>query len=82
MTDICPARRWQIKVTGNYPAKTTHKPAVKKSLSKSGFNPPKHEVDALARCILPAIQAYFNTEAGRSEFTEWMASRKSDNISA
>ncbi len=82
MTDIYPARRWQIKITGHYPSKTTHKPTVNKSLGKDGFNPPKHEVDALARCILPAIQAYFNTEEGRSEFAEWMSSRKRDSISA
>ncbi|HCC35338.1 MAG TPA: hypothetical protein DEQ02_06765 [Ruminococcaceae bacterium] len=82
MTDIYPARCWQIKITGHYSSKTTHKPTAKKSFAKDGFNPPKHEIDAFARCILPAIQAFFNTEAGRSEFAEWMAAHKRNNISA
>jgi hypothetical protein len=36
---------------------------------------PKHEINALAICILPAIQIYFNTEAGRREFMEWAKNR-------
>jgi hypothetical protein len=32
------------------------------------FRPPQHEIEAFARCVLPAIQAYFESEAGRQEF--------------
>jgi hypothetical protein len=46
------------------------KTPVKKPPSTSGFKPPQHEINAFARCIPPAIQAYFNTEAGQREFEE------------
>ena len=71
MTDIYPERRWQVAISGYYPPKTTPKPRKRKPAAKGEFNPPKHEIDAFARCILPAIQAYFDTEAGRREFMEW-----------
>ena len=32
---------------------------------------PKHEVEGLAHSVLPAIQAYFNSELGKREFAEW-----------
>jgi hypothetical protein len=37
------------------------------------FNPPQHEIEAVARCILPAIQAYFESEEGQRAFAEWKA---------
>lgn len=37
---------------------------------------PKHEVDALARCLLPDIQAYFASEEGQREYREWEAQQK------
>lgn len=37
---------------------------------------PKHEVDALARCLLPDIQAYFESEEGKREYAEWEAQQK------
>jgi len=72
MTDIYPNRRWQVTISGYYPPKTAPKTHRKKPPQKGAFNPPKHEIDAFARCILPAIQAYFDTEAGRREFMEWV----------
>jgi len=32
---------------------------------------PKHEIEALARVILPEIQKYFESEQGKREFEEW-----------
>jgi hypothetical protein len=32
---------------------------------------PGHEVEALARCFLPAIREYYETEEGKSAFAEW-----------
>ena len=32
---------------------------------------PQYEIDALARCILPKIQAYFESEEGKKEFERW-----------
>ena len=34
-------------------------------------NIPKHEIEALARCLLPEIQKLFESEEGQREFEEW-----------
>ena len=39
---------------------------------------PVHEVDALARILLPKIQAFFESEEGRREFAEWKAQKEED----
>lgn len=31
----------------------------------------EHEVEALARCLLPEIQKFFESEEGKREFEEW-----------
>jgi len=43
---------------------------------------PKHEVDSFARCIFPAIQAYFNSEVGKREFAEWKEKQQESEKSA
>ncbi len=37
---------------------------------------PDFEIDSLARALLPAIQAYFETEEGQREFAEWQSERQ------
>ena len=32
---------------------------------------PEHEIEALAKCFLPDIIEYFNSEEGKKEFEEW-----------
>lgn len=32
---------------------------------------PKYELEALARCFLPDIKAYFESDKGRQEFEKW-----------
>ena len=32
-----------------------------------------HKVEALARVLLPEIQAFFESEEGQREYTEWKA---------
>ena len=32
---------------------------------------PEHEIEALAKCFLPDILDYFNSEEGQKEFEEW-----------
>ena len=34
---------------------------------------PKHRIDSLARCLLPQMQTYFNSEEGKREFEKWKA---------
>ena len=36
-----------------------------------GTGIPKHEIDALVRCLLPEIQKFFESEEGKREFKEW-----------
>lgn len=38
-----------------------------------GAGIPYHEVEALARILLPEIQAFFQSEEGQREFAEWKA---------
>lgn len=56
--------------------KSASKPKPK---SQSAFNPPKHEIEAFARCILPAIQAYFESEDGKREFAIWQQKQQTEN---
>jgi len=36
-----------------------------------GTGMPKHEVEVLARCLLPEIQKFFESEEGKREFETW-----------
>ncbi len=36
---------------------------------------PQKEIDALARCLLPTIQTFFESEEGKIEFAKWQAER-------
>ena len=39
---------------------------------------PQHAIEAIARCILPDIIAYYETEEGQREFREWKAKRDAE----
>ena len=43
----------------------------KKQPSDYGTGIPKHEIEALARCLIPEIQKFFESEDGQREFEEW-----------
>ena len=45
----------------------------KKNENDYGTGIPKHEVEALARILLPEIQKFFESEEGQKEFAEWKA---------
>ncbi len=34
-------------------------------------NIPPHKIEAIARCLLPDILAYYESEEGQREFAEW-----------
>ena len=42
---------------------------------------PDFVLDSLARALLPAIQAYFETEEAQKEFAEWQAERQKKKLS-
>jgi len=45
-------------------------------ITESNIHIPQHEIDALARCLLPEIQKFFESPEGKREFEEWQKSRK------
>ena len=51
---------------------------AKKKLNDYGTGIPLHEVDALARVLLPEIQAFFESEEGQLEFREWKEQQKQE----
>lgn len=44
---------------------------AKKKPNDYGTGIPLHEVEALARVLLPEIQKFFESEEGQWEFKEW-----------
>lgn len=48
---------------------------AKKKPNDHGTGIPLHEVEALARILLPQIQAFFESEEGQKEFAEWKKKR-------
>ena len=43
-----------------------------------GTGIPDHEMEALARCLLPEIQKFFESEEGKREFAEWQAQQQAE----
>jgi hypothetical protein len=43
---------------------------------------PKHEIEAIARCLLPDIIAFFESEEGRKEFEEWKRQQESNKANS
>lgn len=41
-------------------------------------NIPEHKIEAIARCLLPDILKYYESEEGQREFTEWKAQREAE----
>lgn len=44
-------------------------------MAASKWNIPKHELETLARCFLPDIQAFFESEKGRKEYEKWQKTK-------
>lgn len=54
--------------------------ARKKKVNNYGTGIPYHEVEALARVLLPEIQAFFESEEGQREFAEWKAQQEQNKV--
>ena len=54
--------------------------ARKQKINGYGTSIPVREVDALARVLLPEIQAFFESEEGQREFAEWKAQQEQDKV--
>ena len=49
---------------------------AKKNQTYYGTGIPLHEVEALARVLLPEIRKFFESEEGQREFEEWKEQRE------
>lgn len=43
---------------------------------------PQHQIEAIARCIMPDILAFYESEEGRREFAEWKKQREAERQEA
>ena len=43
---------------------------------------PQHQIEAIARCIMPDILAFYESEEGQREFAEWKKQREADRQEA
>jgi len=41
-------------------------------------NIPQYKIEAIARCIIPDILAFYESEDGQKEFAEWKAQREAE----
>ena len=41
---------------------------------------PDYVIDAMARCLWPDIQAFYESEEGKKEFAEWKAQQEGKEI--
>ena len=55
---------------------------AKKKHNDYGTGIPKHEIEALARCLLPEIQKLFESEEGQREFEEWKKKKAAEKANA
>lgn len=39
-------------------------------------NIPEHQIETIARCLLPDILKFYESEEGQREYTEWKAQRE------
>ena len=39
---------------------------------------PEHQIEAIARCILPDILAFYESAQGQNEFAEWKMQRTTE----
>lgn len=52
----------------------------KKKPNDYGTGIPYHEVEALARILLPEIQAFFESRDGQREFAQWKEKQQAERI--
>ena len=43
---------------------------------------PQHQIEAIARCIMPDILAFYESEEGQQEFSEWKKQREAERQEA
>lgn len=46
------------------------------------MNVPEHQIEAIARCLLPDILKFYENEEEQKEFEQWKTKRKMDKKQA
>jgi len=41
---------------------------------------PDYQIEALARCLLPEIRKFFESDEGKQEFEKWNAEQAADDV--
>ena len=49
----------------------------KKLINNTGI--PQHQIEAIVRCIMPDILAFYESEEGQREFAEWKAQQDAEH---
>ena len=44
------------------------------------YTPPDSAIESFARCLLPALQAYYDSEEGQREFAEWKKKKEEERL--
>ena len=52
----------------------------KKLINNSAIR--QHQIEAIARCIMPDILAFYESEEGQREFAEWKKQREAERQEA
>ena len=47
----------------------------KKQQPKTDFDIPEHQLESLARVLLPILQEYLSSEQGQKDYAEWQKSQ-------
>jgi hypothetical protein len=51
-------------------------------IERDEYPVPADAIEALARCLLPAIRSYFESDEGMAAFTEWKSRQDTEKSSA
>ena len=54
-----------------FPSNNRNPKSKKPQLENSGMNIPDYAIERMARCLLPIMRTYFESEEGQAELKAW-----------
>ena len=58
-------------MTNGFPGNNRNPKSKKPHLESSGMNIPDYAIERMARCLLPIMRTYFESEEGQAELKAW-----------
>lgn len=58
-------------MTNEFPSNNRNPKNKKPKLESSGMNIPDYAIERMARCLLPIMRTYFESEEGQAELKAW-----------